>query len=124
VEGKQIACHGEVIPSIISHGNGKPTLDIVPANYPLYRSIVSLVVHSAGYCREGVGIARAIPSNFCRSYAAVVSQNLRILLANLFPGDTAAVTASDAPGSWAIKSAYARYNFQHFRVRLQYPSVL
>src|SRR5262245_37213793 len=49
-----------------------------------------------------------------------VSIKGRILLANLFPRDTAALAALDSPGSCTSTTAYARHNFRPWGVRQQY----
>jgi hypothetical protein len=49
--------------------------------------------------------------------------NARILLANLFLCDRAAVAALDSPCSWAFNDGIGEAHLRHFGVRQQYPGV-
>jgi hypothetical protein len=49
--------------------------------------------------------------------------NARILLANLFLCDRAAVAALDSPCSWAFNDGICEAHLRHFGVRQQYPGV-
>src|SRR5687767_3065014 len=52
-----------------------------------------------------------------------VSQNGRILLANLSSRNTAVIVASDSPWLWAFKTENTQLPFRYFGVRQQYPVV-